>query len=362
MRQPESSRARRSPAVPSSRRPRKTHERASRPARRTETPRRTSRLARESRNSWIEQPLITRRSTGARAAGPDGGAEEHRQVDRGAQRPGYDPAPDVRGEDGGLLGQLHDRDDRDEGGVLQKCHEIVRHRRQRQAESLRASHQPQDLPLGQAERSRGLELHARDGLEGSAVDLALVGGVVQSEAEESRGERGEPDEGRQAVVEDEKLQQDRGAAHELDVAGQRAPDGDAAVDAPRGDADSQQDGESHRGAGKRERDERRAQERGDVPQRRGPRRRNGGTGAGGRRSFRTRGENRPEEFRLRIVPDSPFPVDRLERAVAHPVLEDSVDPVAQRGVAPGEDADEDGRDRRRFDREARDPAGQSGPR
>ena len=84
----------------------------------------------------------------------------------------------------------------------------------------------------QPERSRRLELARRDGFERRAIDLALVGGVVQRQAEQRRDEGRQPDRRGDAVVEDEQLEQDRRAAHQLDIAGQRRRSGAVAVDAP----------------------------------------------------------------------------------------------------------------------------------
>ena len=112
--------------------------------------------------------------------------QRHRQVERRAQRAGHDPAADVRREDLRLLGQLDDGQDRDERGVLEQRDEVVGHRRQRQAKRLRPADEPQHLAFAEAQRARRLELALRHGLERAAVDLALVGGVVQPESEKRR--------------------------------------------------------------------------------------------------------------------------------------------------------------------------------
>src|SRR5437660_833425 len=82
--------------------------------------------------------------------------------------------------------------------------------------------EPEDQPLRQAERARRLQLYAGDGLEGAPVDFALVSRVVQAEAEERRGEGGETHNRREAVVEDEELEEKGRPADELDIAGERA--------------------------------------------------------------------------------------------------------------------------------------------
>ena len=88
-----------------------------------------------------------------------------------------------------------------------------------------AAHQPQGLPALEAEDARRLELPARHAFERAAVDLALVGGVVEAQPEQRGHERRQPDHAGEAVVEDEQLQQHRRAAHHLDVAGQRGAQG-----------------------------------------------------------------------------------------------------------------------------------------
>ena len=55
------------------------------------------------------------------------------------------------------------------------------------------------------------------GLERRAIDLRLVRRVVESEAEHGGGERRQPHDAREAVVEHEELQQHRRAAHDFDV-------------------------------------------------------------------------------------------------------------------------------------------------
>ena len=71
------------------------------------------------------------------------------------------------------------------------------------------------------ERARGLELADRHRFERAAVDLALVRGVVERQAEQRRDERRQPNRRRDPVVEHEQLQQQRRAAHQLDVARER---------------------------------------------------------------------------------------------------------------------------------------------
>ena len=128
--------------------------------------------------SSVVMPAASRFSR--RRARRASGSDSTRYIAR-AQQPGHDPAADVRGEDRRLLRQLDDGDDRDERAVLEQRDEVVGHRRQRQAERLRAAHEQQRLPVAEAERPRGVELSRRHGLERAAIDLALVGGVVQAE-------------------------------------------------------------------------------------------------------------------------------------------------------------------------------------
>ena len=59
----------------------------------------------------------------------------------------------------------------------------------------------QHLTLAEPERARRLELTWRHRFERAAIDLALVGGVVQRQAEQRRDERRQPDRRREAVVE-----------------------------------------------------------------------------------------------------------------------------------------------------------------
>src|ERR1041385_9515017 len=93
--------------------------------------------------------------------------------------------------------------------------EMVRLRLKREPERLRGAHQHQDLALAQAQRAPRIELAGRNGFERAAVDLALVGGVVETEAEQRGHERRELDERREAEVEDEELEQERRAADQL---------------------------------------------------------------------------------------------------------------------------------------------------
>ena len=90
--------------------------------------------------------------------------QRHGEVHRGAQQPRQEPAADVRGQDRRLLGQLHDRDHRDERAVLEQRDEVVGHRRQRQLERLGPAHEPQRLPVAEPQRARRLELARRHGL------------------------------------------------------------------------------------------------------------------------------------------------------------------------------------------------------
>ena len=79
------------------------------------------------------------------ASRQSGERQRHRKVQRGAQGSRDDPAAEIRGEDLRLLGELDDCQHRDERRVLEECHEVVGHRRQRQAERLWSPHEPQDL-------------------------------------------------------------------------------------------------------------------------------------------------------------------------------------------------------------------------
>ena len=73
-----------------------------------------------------------------------------------------------------------------------------------------------------AQNARGLELSARHGLERAAIDFALVGGVVEAQADEGGDERRQPHDRRQPVVDHEQLQQHRRPAHDLDIERERA--------------------------------------------------------------------------------------------------------------------------------------------
>ena len=92
----------------------------------------------------------------------------------------------------------------------------------------------------------GFELSRRHGLEGAAVDFALVGGVVEREPEQGGNERRQPHRLGETVIEDEQLQQNRRAAYQLDVCGERRAHGAPAVHAPARDAHAEDDGERHR--------------------------------------------------------------------------------------------------------------------
>ena len=116
----------------------------------------------------------------------------------------------------------------------------------------------------EAERARRFELPARNRLQRAAIDLALVRRVVQSEAEERGDEGRQADDGGEAVVENEELQQHRRAAHDFDVDRQQRAHERVAVDAAAGDEDADEDRQRHRRAREHDRDERRAQQRRDV--------------------------------------------------------------------------------------------------
>ena len=74
------------------------------------------------------------------------------------------------------------------------------------------------LPAAHAQRQRGFGLAARDGLDAGAVILGLAGGVVQAQAEDAGQEGVEPDaDFRQAVVDQEKLDEQRRSADDLHI-------------------------------------------------------------------------------------------------------------------------------------------------
>ena len=163
------------------------HRRAA--ARRAQTPRTVSACA-------VTSMLHRRSSRRANARQ----RQRQRQVDERAQDPGHHPAADVRRVDRRLLRELDDRDDGDERRVLEQRDEVVRHRREREAQRLRSAHEPQDLHLRQPERARRLELRARDRLERGAIDLRLVRRVVEPEPDHRREKRRQSHDARQAVV------------------------------------------------------------------------------------------------------------------------------------------------------------------
>jgi hypothetical protein len=85
------------------------------------------------------------------------------------------------------------------------------------------------LEPGQAQRCGALVLAAADALDGAAQDLGLVGGGVEREGEQRAipgiaEEHPEPDrlkliaEGAEAIVDQEKLRDQRCAAEEVDIA------------------------------------------------------------------------------------------------------------------------------------------------
>ena len=111
----------------------------------------------------------------------------------------------------------------------------------------------------------------RHGLERAAIDLAFVRGVVQPETEQRRQKRRQLDERRKTEIQDEQLQQQRRAADHLDVGGQRDAQRAVAVDAAARDQHADDHGQRHRQARQQHGDQRRVQERGQIPARRLPR-------------------------------------------------------------------------------------------
>ena len=86
----------------------------------------------------------------------------------------------------------------------------------------------------------------RHGLEAGAEYLAEIGGAVDREAEQASGDRieREADE-RPAVIEQEKLDQERRAADDLDDSQQRITQPAAAVAPPDGDQEAEDRGADH---------------------------------------------------------------------------------------------------------------------
>ncbi len=102
------------------------------------------------------------------------------------------------------------------------------------------------LALCHAEGSGGFHLALRNGEQAGAVVLGLVGGVVQGEAQHTRHEWFEFDANiRQAVEEDEQLDEERGAANEFDVECGKPARGEGAVYPHDGEGESQQNGSRH---------------------------------------------------------------------------------------------------------------------
>ena len=88
----------------------------------------------------------------------------------------------------------------------------------------------------------GHELADRHREQRSAIDLAFIGRVIQRESEQRRKKRRQPHRLRNAVVQDEELQQDGRAAHQLHVADEGQSQRPRPVDAPDRDQHSAEPG------------------------------------------------------------------------------------------------------------------------
>ena len=125
-------------------------------------------------------------------------------------------------------------------------------------------HQPQRLGTRQAQGRGRLGLRAWDGLQRRAMHLGLVGAVVEPEPQDGRGWRREVHDGRDPVVEDEELQQDRRAAKQLDIAMRQEASRGPAVQAREGEHESERDRERHRQKRDGKRDSRGPDEQDDL--------------------------------------------------------------------------------------------------
>ncbi len=200
------------------------------------------------------------------------------------------------------------------------------------------------------ENSSSFELTDRHGLKRAAVYLAFIRRIVERQAEERRGKRRQSDHVRDAVVKNKELEQNRRAAHDLDISRQERLRERAAVDAAARNQHAEQNGKCHRQAREHDRNhgclqERRQITQGGLP--RGERRRHVRGAKTADRRHGLAGENARVELRLIVVPNAPFAENLLERAVAHGAAENLVDSVAQLGVSTPQARRRSGR-RRRF--------------
>ena len=130
----------------------------------------------------------------------------------------------VDGDDGGNCGTLEQQDD------------LVAIGAQGHDQRLRQDDLEEGHATGKPEREGALPLALRHGLDGAAQDLGLIGGGVEREGQEHAvpGVTEEPPqadrvqgaaEGAKAVIDQEDLRQQRGAAEEIDIGIAERPDG-----------------------------------------------------------------------------------------------------------------------------------------
>ena len=200
IRPPETARGRRSragssscpsPTGPSARPARRARRRSDTPSRIARAPRRRRSVAHaRATASLMRWPP----STAARAAAPARrAAATSRDTAPRTACPGITQLPRLVAKICVCLVSSSDGEHRDERRVLQQRDEVVGHRRERQAERLRPADQRQHLPLAEARACAPPRAGRSRRLERRAVDLALVGGVVQRQAEQRRDKRRQPD-------------------------------------------------------------------------------------------------------------------------------------------------------------------------
>ena len=182
------------------------------------------------RVSWVPKPgTATWRSSARRGAHAHPGENEidaaggkrERQVLVGARRHELGARHDLGGPQ-----------NEGERGILQQDGILVGPAGQREAQRLGQHDATDRLHVGQAERACGAELAARQGKDGAAEDLRLVGAAGHSQHQGGGGERADVpvEELEQAEIEQEQQHQDRHAAEEPDIKPDEAAQRRGAID------------------------------------------------------------------------------------------------------------------------------------
>ncbi len=131
----------------------------------------------------------------------------------------------------GAEGEIAEADQRSQRRVLEVLDGEVAEGRHHLGDGLRQGDAPQGLALGEVERLGGLVLAPRYGLDGAAHDFGAIGADVEAERENAggHGRQSQIDADgvagdRQGEIEPEKLDQQRGAAEDLDIDDREALD------------------------------------------------------------------------------------------------------------------------------------------